>query len=73
MDRDALEALVNSGKPFQTSDCPGHDNDISACNRPCGDSMPTDIRSFPFALGARDVALVRRQMRRDDVETYEEP
>ena len=29
MDRDALEALVDSGKPFQTSGCPGHDNVIS--------------------------------------------
>ncbi len=29
--------------------------------------------SFPFALGARDVALVRRQMRGDDVGTYEGP
>jgi len=28
--------------------------------------MPVDIRSFPFALGARDVALVRRQMRKDE-------
>jgi hypothetical protein len=27
-------------------------------------------RLFPFALGARDVALVRRQMRGDDVGTY---
>ena len=46
-------------------------NDISACNRPYGDSLPADIRSFPFALGARDVALVRRQMRGDDVGTIE--
>ncbi len=38
-----------------------------------GDSMSTDIRSFPFALGARDVALVRRQLRGDDVGTCEEP
>ena len=52
MERDAREVLVDAGKPFQISDCPGHDNDISACNRPCGDSMPTDIRSFPFAFGA---------------------
>ena len=72
MDGRALEALVDSGKPFQTSGCPGQMNDISACNRPYGDSMPADIRSFPFALGARDVALVRRQMRGDDVGTYEE-
>ncbi len=38
-----------------------------------GDSMPADIRSFPFALNGRDAALVRRQMRGDDVGTYEEP
>ena len=73
MERDAREVLVDAGKPFQISDCPGHDNDISACNRPCGDSMPADIRSFPFALGARDVALVRRQLRGDDIGTCEEP
>lgn len=30
MDRDALEALVDSGKPFQTFGCPGHNNDIFA-------------------------------------------
>jgi biotin synthase len=47
MDRDAQEALVDFGKPFQTSGCPGHDIEISACNRPYGDSMPADIRSFP--------------------------
>jgi hypothetical protein len=29
--------------------------------------MPVDIRSFPFAPGARDVAQVRRQMRKDEV------
>ena len=68
MDRNELDALVASGKPFQTFGCLGHDNDISACNRPYGDSMmQADIRSFPFALGARDVTLVRRQMRGDDV------
>jgi len=32
--------------------------------------MPADIRFFPFALNARDVGLVRRQMQGDDVETY---
>jgi biotin synthase len=63
MDRFELDALVAAGKPFQTSGCPGHGNEISACNRPYGDSMPADIRSFPFALNVWDVALVRRQMR----------
>ena len=74
MDRDALEALVESGNRFRLPAVLDIIiNDISACNRPYGDPMPVDIRSFPFALGARDVALVRRQLRGDDVGTCEEP
>ena len=71
-DQRKLESLIDSGKPFQTSGCPGHQDDISACNRPYGDSMPADIRSYPFALDATDVALVQRQMKGDDVRTYNE-
>lgn len=71
-DKDALEAVMQSGKPFQTSGCPGRQNDISACNRPYGDSMPADIRSFPFALDARDIERVRRQMLGENICTYEE-
>jgi biotin synthase len=63
-----LEALIASGKPFRTSGCPGKDDEqVSACNRPYGDSSPTDILSFPFAPGAEDVAVVRRQMAGDPV------
>lgn len=62
-----LEEIISSGKPFRTSGCPGKDDDISACNRPYGDSSPTDILSFPFALARRDVAKVKRQLRGDDV------
>lgn len=59
-----LEDIINSGKPFQTSGCPGKgDEEVSACNRPYGDSSPSDIRSFPFALNKGDVEIVRRQMR----------
>ncbi|MBI2313329.1 MAG: radical SAM protein [Betaproteobacteria bacterium] len=65
-----LADLINSGKPFRTSGCPGKDDEeVSACNRPFGDSTPSDIRSFPFALNRRDVAIVRRQMRGEDVGT----
>jgi lipoyl synthase len=60
---EALEAIVASGKPFRTSGCPGKDDDeISACNRPYGDSSPTDILSFPFAPAKRDLAGIRRQL-----------
>ncbi len=58
-----LERIIRSGKPFRTSGCPGkEDEEVSACNRPYGDSPPSDIRSFPFALDDTDVAMVRRQM-----------
>lgn len=61
--RGALEALIDSGKPFRTSGCPGKEDDVSACNRPYGDSSPTDILSFPFAPGTRDVLKIRKQLR----------
>ncbi len=67
-----MEALINSGTPFRTSGCPGKENDVSACNRPYGDSTPADIRSFPHALDQGDVAIVRRQMQGEDTGTYED-
>ena len=67
---DKLDALIASGKPFQTSGCPGKDDEeISACNRPYGDSTPSDILSFPFALNAKDVNIVKRQMAGEDIGT----
>jgi biotin synthase len=63
VDPATLETVIASGRPFRTSGCPGKDDDqVSACNRPYGDSSPTDILSFPFAPAAEDVAAVRRQM-----------
>lgn len=60
--RHELDRLIQSGKPFQTSGCPGKENDVSACNRPYGDSGPSDILSFPFALKGKDVVAVERQL-----------
>ncbi|APZ43361.1 radical SAM protein [Acidihalobacter ferrooxydans] len=72
IDEQDVEDLIASGKPFQTSGCPGKsDEEVSACNRPYGDSSPTDIRSFPFALNANDVGFVRRQMAGEDVGTVD--
>jgi lipoyl synthase len=65
--RAKLEELISSGTPFRTSGCPGKDDDISACNRPYGDSSPTDILSFPFALASRDIAKIRRQLDGADI------
>jgi biotin synthase len=60
--RNALDSIIDSGRPFRTSGCPGPEADISACNRPYGDSSPSDIRSYPFPLVRQDVLLVRRQL-----------
>jgi biotin synthase len=57
-----LEEEIAAGTPFRTSGCPGRDDEVSACNRPYGDSSPTDILSFPFAPAKRDLAAIRRQM-----------
>jgi biotin synthase len=65
--RERLEALIRSGRPFRTSGCPGPEDDVSACNRPYGDSSPTDILSFPFAPAPRDIARIRRQLAGEDV------
>ncbi|MGH8671806.1 MAG: radical SAM protein [Burkholderiales bacterium] len=67
---DELADIIASGKPFRTSGCPGKDDEeVSACNRPYGDSSPTDILSFPFALNRRDVDIVKRQMRGETIST----
>lgn len=61
-----LAAIIRSGKPFQTSGCPGGDDpEVSTCNRPYGDSKPSDILSFPFALEERDIVMVQYQMAGD--------
>jgi biotin synthase len=70
--KEIVEELIRTGKPFQTSGCPGRLDDISACNRPYGDSMPADIRSFPFALKAGDVNIVQRQMAGEEIPSYED-
>jgi biotin synthase len=57
-----VKALIASGKPFQTSGCPGKEHDVSACNRPYGDSSPSDILSFPFPLETGDLASIGMQL-----------
>ena len=58
-----LDAIVDSGIAFRTSGCPGKfQDDISACDRPYGDSPPSDIASFPFRPNKRDIGKIRRQL-----------
>ncbi len=61
----AVEAVIAEGIAFRTSGCPGKfRDDVSACDRPYGDSPPSDIASFPFQPEKGDLAKIRRQLRR---------
>ncbi|PTV94376.1 biotin synthase [Rhodobacter aestuarii] len=58
-----LDAIIDAGIAFRTSGCPGKfAEDISACDRPYGDSPPSDIASYPFALRPVDIKRVRSQL-----------
>jgi biotin synthase len=59
-----LDDVINAGVAFRTSGCPGKfAEDISACDRPYGDSPPSNIASFPFQPNQSDVRKIRRQLR----------
>ena len=58
-----LEEVIQSGLPFRTSGCPGKvAEDVSACDRPYGDSPPSDIASYPFQPDKKDIKKIRRQL-----------
>jgi biotin synthase-related radical SAM superfamily protein len=59
-----VEQVIEEGTAFRTSGCPGKvAEDVSACDRPYGDSPPSDIASFPFAPNKTDLRKIRRQLR----------
>ena len=58
-----LEDIIGSGLAFRTSGCPGKvAEDISACDRPYGDSPPSDIASYPFQPDKKDIKKIRKQL-----------
>jgi len=58
-----LSDIVNEGIAFRTSGCPGKfQDDVSACDRPYGDSPPSDIASFPFQPVKKDIKKIRKQL-----------
>lgn len=58
-----LDAIIDKGTAFRTSGCPGKEAyDVSACDRPYGDSPPSNVASYPFALAPVDVRKVRQQL-----------
>ena len=61
--RAELDSIIDEGVAFRTSGCPGKfREDVSACDRPYGDSPPSDIASYPFQPNRRDVRRIRRQL-----------
>jgi lipoyl synthase len=58
-----LDAIIDQGLAFRTSGCPGKvRDDLSACDRPYGDSPPSNIASYPFQPGAADLRKIRNQL-----------
>jgi biotin synthase-related radical SAM superfamily protein len=58
------DEVIMSGIPFRTSGCPGKEReDISACDRPYGDSPPSNIASYPFQPNRGDIRRIRGQLR----------
>jgi biotin synthase-related radical SAM superfamily protein len=58
-----LAEAIWSGRPFETSGCPGPDGRV-ACNRPYGNEKPGGpIRNFPFSPEKEDIEEIIRQVR----------
>lgn len=65
MEESALQAVIATGIPFRTSGCPGKEReDVSACDRPYGDSPPSNIASYPFQPNGNDLRTIRSQIAR---------
>jgi biotin synthase len=65
-----IEPIVQSGKAFMTSGCPGHDGSV-ACNRPYGNERPSrPIRNYAFHPESSDIEIIRRQL--FDYQEFEE-
>jgi biotin synthase len=58
-----LDAIIDAGIAFRTSGCPGKfADDISACDRPYGDSPPSNVASYPFQPNGNDLRTIRKQL-----------
>ncbi len=57
-----LNEVILSGRPFETSGCPGPDCKV-ACNRPYGNEKPGPfIRNFPFAPEPEDLQRIVEEL-----------
>ena len=61
--RAELDMIIDTGLAFRTSGCPGKfAEDISACDRPYGDSPVSDIASYPFRPEGAHMRKIRAQL-----------
>jgi biotin synthase-related radical SAM superfamily protein len=59
-----VDNVIAEGVAFRTSGCPGKiRDDVSACDRPYGDSPPSNIASYPFQPNKQDLRKIRRQLK----------
>ncbi len=60
-----VDMIIDTGIAFRTSGCPGKfQEDISACDRPYGDSPVSDIASYPFQPEGAHMKKIRSQLGR---------
>ena len=69
-----LDDIIDAGLAFRTSGCPGKvREDLSACDRPYGDSPPSNIASYPFQPTGAHLKRIRWQLSREKAgERYQE-
>ncbi|EMR74529.1 hypothetical protein MBGDF03_01234, partial [Thermoplasmatales archaeon SCGC AB-540-F20] len=62
MTHETLSKIIESGKPFMTSGCPGRDGKV-ACNRPYANCIPgPEIRNYPFSPEEEDIQKINVEL-----------
>lgn len=58
---------LDEGTPFKTDGCPDVEGEVG-CTRPYGSYRPSETyRDFPFTPEERDLALIREELKLDDI------
>ena len=57
-----IDAVIDSGRPFETSGCTGNDGRV-ACNRPFGNCLP-DVKqwNYPYPPDEEELDLIQRHI-----------
>ena len=64
LSKNEVNEVVGQGIAFRTSGCPGKfRDDVSACDRPYGDSPPSNIASYPFQPNKADLRRIRNHLK----------